>query len=204
MQFCIRSPCGQGYRFNLPFTTLCDVWQDMTGPGHKLRAVGALGLLPLLLAAGDDMCRLCAAPALSERAVSQREIPLTIEIITKLDFSRAALTGASGGAIELDPQGGGRRVNGGLIDLGGSALAGTAVVRGEPGRTVRIDLPASARMSSSNGGVIEIAGMRTSIGTNARLDSAGRLEFAFGGRLLIRGDVSGTFRARIPITAQYE
>jgi Domain of unknown function (DUF4402) len=165
--------------------------------------VGALGLLPLLLAAGDDVCRLCSAPAPSEQAAARSEIPLTIEITTKLDFSRAALSGAGGGAIELDPQGS-RRMDGGLVDLGGSALAGTAVVRGEPGRSVRIDMPTSARMSSSTGGVIEIAGMRTNIGTNARLDSAGRLEFAFGGRLLVKGNVSGTFRARIPITAQYE
>lgn len=166
--------------------------------------MGALGLLPLLLAAGDDVCRLCTASTSSEQNITRREIPLTIEITTKLDFSRAALSGAGGGAIELDPQSGGRRIDGGLVDLGGSALAGTAVVRGEPGRTVRIDMPASARMSSSTGGVIEIAGMRTNIGAQARLDSAGRLEFAFGGRLLVKGNVSGTFRARIPITAQYE
>jgi Domain of unknown function (DUF4402) len=166
--------------------------------------VGALGLLPLLMAAGDDVCRLCTASTPSEQNIARREAPLTIEITTKLDFSRAALSGAGGGAIELDPQGGGRRIDGGLVDLGGSALAGTAVVRGEPGRTVRIDMPASARMSSSTGGVIEIAGMRTNIGAQARLDSAGRLEFAFGGRLLVKGNVSGTFRARIPITAQYE
>lgn len=169
-----------------------------------LRALGALGLLPLLVAAGEDVCRLCSAPTPSEQGAVRREIPLTIEITTKLDFSRAALSGTGGGAIELDPQGGSRRVDGGLIDLGGSALAGTAVVRGEPGRTVRIDMPSSARMTSSNGGVIEIAGMRTNIGAHARLDSVGRLEFSFGGRLLVQGNVSGTFRARIPITAQYE
>ena len=169
-----------------------------------LRVVGALGLLPLLVAAGDDVCRLCSAPTPSEQGTIRREIPLTIEITTKLDFSRAALSGTGGGAIELDPHGGSRRVDGGLIDLGGSALAGTAVVRGEPGRTVRIDMPVTARMTSSNGGVIEIAGMRTNIGANARLDSVGRLEFAFGGRLLVKSNVVGSFRARIPITAQYE
>jgi Domain of unknown function (DUF4402) len=169
-----------------------------------LRAVGALGLLPLLIAAGDDACRLCSATPPSEQAVNRREIPVSIEITTKLDFSRAALSGGGDGAIELDPQGGGRRLNGGIVDLGGSALAGTAVVRGEPGRSVRIDMPNSARMTSSNGGVIEIAGLRTNLNGQSRLDSSGRLEFAFGGRLLVKGNVSGTFRARIPITAQYE
>lgn len=169
-----------------------------------LRAVGALGLLPLLIAASDDLCRLCSARSPTAQAANAHEVPVTIEITTKLDFSLAALAGASGGAIELDPNGGGRRVDGGLVDLGGSALAGTAIVRGEPGRSVRIDMPAGARMTSSNGGVIEIAGLRTSLNGPSRLDSAGRLEFSFGGRLLVTGNVSGTFRARIPITAQYE
>ena len=176
----------------------------MTGPGHVLRALGALGLLPLIAAASDDVCRLCTVPSDLEQSTSKHEIPVSIEITTKLDFSRAALSGASGGAIDVDPQGGARRVDGGLVDLGGSALAGTAVVRGEPGRTVRIDMPTSARMTSSNGGAIEITGLRTSNAGYSRLDSTGRLEFSFGGRLLVNGSASGTFRARIPITVQYE
>ena len=168
-----------------------------------LRAVGALGLLPLLVAAGDDACRLCAPDTAGSIEV-RRETPLSIEITTKLDFSRAALSGAGGGQIEIDPQNGNRSVDGGIRDLGGSALAGTAIVRGEPGRSVRIDMPASAQMTSSTGGAIEIAGLRTSLSANPRLDQSGRLEFSFGGRLIVRGNASGTFRARIPITAQYE
>ena len=169
-----------------------------------LRAVGALGLLPLLVAAGDDVCRLCKRADTSAQAEIAREIPLSLEISTKLDFSRAALSGSGGGAIDLDPQSGSRRVDGGMVDLGGSALAGTAIVRGEPGRAVRIDMPATARMTSSNGGVAEITGLRTTLSANPRLDQTGRLEFSFGGKLLVRGNTSGTFRARIPITAQYE
>ena len=176
----------------------------MTGPGHKLRAVGALGLLPLLLAAGDGACRLCKPNDVREQAVAEREIPLSIEITTKLDFSRAALSGSGGGVIDVDPQSGTRRVDGGMVDLGGSALAGTAVLRGEPGRNIRIDMPDTARMTSSTGGVVEVTGLRTSLTGNPRLDQTGRLEFSFGGRLIVRDNASGTFRARIPITAQYE
>lgn len=169
-----------------------------------MRALAALGLLPLLVAAGEDACRLCKPSEVAIQAEMAREIPLTLEISTKLDFSRAALSGAGGGAIDLDPQSGSRKVDGGMIDLGGSALAGTAIVRGQPGRAVRIDMPVSVRMTSSTGGVVEIAGLRTTLGANPRLDQGGRLEFSFGGKLLVRGNTSGTFRARIPITAQYE
>lgn len=177
----------------------------MTRPGRKLRALGALGLLPLLLAAGEGSCLLCAggdAPtALTE---TERSVPLSIEIITKLDFSRAALPASGGGQIELDPQSGNKRVGGGMVDLGGAALAGTAIVTGEPGRAVRIDMPTSARMTSAAGDVVEIIGLRTSLMGAPRLDSTGRLEFSFGGTLVVRRNVSGTFRTRIPITAQYQ
>lgn len=190
--------------FNPLFTTFRLKLHAMTGPGHKLRALMALGLLPLLLAAGDDACRLCKPGATGEQLTSVREIPLSIEITTKLDFSRAALSGSGGGEIDVDPQSGSRRVDGGMVDLGGSALAGAAIVKGEPGRPVRIDMPANARMTSSTGGVVEITGLRTSLTGNPRLDQTGRLEFSFGGRVVVRGNSAGTFRARIPITAQYE
>ena len=169
-----------------------------------LRALGALGLLPLLVAAGDDACRLCAPKDATQAAVETREIPVSINITTQLDFSRAALSGAGGGVIEMDPDNGGKRVDGGLIDLGGSAFAGSAVVRGEPGRAVRIDMPNVVRMTSSTGGVIEISGLRSNLARAPQLDATGRLSFSFGGRLVVRGSVSGTFRGRIPITAQYE
>jgi hypothetical protein len=178
--------------------------QAMTGPGHKLRAVGALGLLPLLLAAGDGACLLCAREASPGAPIVERSAPLSIEITTRLDFSRAALPASGGGQIDLDPQSGTKRVNGGIVDLGGAALAGTAIVRGEPGRAVRIDMPTSARMTSTAGGAVEITDLRSSLMGGSRLDSTGRLEFSFGGTLSVRGHVSGTFRARIPITAQYQ
>ena len=176
----------------------------MTGPGHKLRALVALGLLPLLLAAGEGPCLLCTAPDNKTPETAEQDIPLSIDITTKLDFSRAALSGQGGGHIEVDPSNGTRRVNGGILDLGGSVRAGTAVVRGQPGRSVRIDMPTTARMTSSQGGVVEIAGLRTSLIGNSRLDQQGRLDFSFGGTLIVRGNATGTFRARIPITVQYE
>lgn len=176
----------------------------MTGPGHKLRALAALGLLPLLLAAGEGSCLLCTAPDSKAQESVEQDVPLSIDITTKLDFSRAALSGAGGGQIEVDPDNGTRRVNGGIVDLGGSMLAGTAVVRGQPGRSVRIDMPTTARMTSSSGGVVEIAGLRTSLTGRSRLDQQGRLDFSFGGKLIVRGNATGTFRARIPITVQYE
>lgn len=130
--------------------------------------------------------------------------PLNIEIRSSLDFSRATATGANGGSIAIDPNSGALRISGDVLDLGGSPFAGSAVVNGEPGRTVRIDMPSTIRLSSATGGSVEIVNLRTNLSPAPRLDMYGRLEFAFGGDLLLKGNVSGQFRGRIPITAEYE
>lgn len=176
----------------------------MAGPSHKLRALAVSALLPMLLAAGEGPCLLCKVNDVSAEPFTAHDIPLSIEITTKLDFSRTALTQSGGGQIEVDPVNGRRQMNGGIVDLGGTAIAGTAVVRGTPGRMVRIDMPRFAHMTSSTGGMVEIADLRTSLIGTTRLNQQGRLDFSFGGKLVIRGNISGTFRARIPITAQYE
>lgn len=137
-------------------------------------------------------------------AQEANEIPLQVEIRTQLDFSKAASGGSGGGRISIDPTNGTRQMAGDIVDLGGSALAGSAVVTGEPGRSIRVDLPMSIRMSGSSGGAIEIRNLRTNLPPHAKLDGFGRLEFNFGGDLEIKGSVAGTFRGRIPITAEYE
>jgi hypothetical protein len=151
----------------------------------------------LLLAGAAD------APLIIDQDEASR-VPLRVEIRTQLDFSRAATAGSGGGQISIDPQSGSRRVDGDVVDLGGSALAGSAVVTGQPGRHVRIDIPLSIRMTGSSGGSIEITNLRTNLPPNPKLDHFGRLEFSFGGDLRINGSVAGTFRGRIPITAEYE
>ncbi len=149
-------------------------------------------------------CWLSLAGLGSVSVAQDAETPLNVEIRTMLDFSRAAAAGSGGGQISIDPNSGMRSFDGDIVDLGGSALAGSAVVTGEPGRAVRIEMPLSVRLSGSAGGTIEISNLRTNLRPGARLDPFGRLEFSFGGDLRISGSVAGTFRGRIPITAEYE
>ncbi len=171
----------------------------MRKPSVLLRALIALVALPLLAGASDNGCSLCGPET------AQREaIPLSLDITTNLSFSRAALTGKHGGQIRIDPVTGARQMGGGVVDLGGAALAGSAIIRGEPGRPVRVEMPMNVRMSSSTGGSIEISDIQTSLSASPRLDSFGQLSFQFGGRITVTGDFAGTFRGRIPITAEYE
>lgn len=129
---------------------------------------------------------------------------IQIEIVTDLNFSRAALIGKDGGEIKITAHSSGQTSAIGVVDLGGYAMAGQVRIYGEPGRSLRIDLPNMVRMTSSNGGVIEISDIRTNLSPSPRLDTLGQLNFAFGGRLLITGTASGAFRGRIPVTAEYE
>ena len=167
-------------------------------------AFACIGLLPNMAAANND-CRLCEAKPDSGNAVRKADIPVSIDITTRLNFTRVALTGnGNGGQVKVNPQSGGTIIQGSVIDMGGYSLAGTAIVRGEPGRFLRIDLPASIRMTSSTGGVMELIDIQTDLSPAPRLDANGQLSFSFGGALQVNGNISGKFRGRIPITAQYE
>lgn len=156
----------------------------------------------------DAQCRLCAvSPAsdtLSDASPDKRDIPLQIEITANLDFSRMALLGGNGGVVSIDPMSGARHISGGIANLGGMALHGEGRLTGEPGRNVRVSLPERIQLSAADGSTAELEKLETNLPALARLDQAGRLVFAFGGKLRVRGDASGQFRGRIAITADYE
>ena len=165
--------------------------------------VGRFFLLMIVLVATPSMapsqCRLCAAPT-APGVIAAR--PLNIEIETSLDLGRAADSGR-GGSIVLDERTGLRRVVG-LTDLGGVALTGRVRLTGEPFRHVRVSLPGSVRLLSPDGSGLDAVDLRTDLPPDPVLDANGRLGFAFGGRLVVKGRTSGDFRGRIPIVADYQ
>ncbi len=149
-----------------------------------------------------------AAPSESDSAPIHTTISapraIQIEIVTDLNFSRAAVIGQNGGEIKIAAHNSSQISTVGVVDLGGYAKAGQVRVYGEPGRSLRIDLPHMVQMTSATGGVIEISDIRTNLSPSPRLDNLGQISFAFGGRLTITGNASGAFRGRIPVTAEYE
>lgn len=153
-------------------------------------------MLPVQLSA---QCRLCGAVPTVWSAEAER--PLTIEVDTSLDFSRA--TGNNGGIIAVDGRTGARQVSG-LVDLGGIALKGSAVVTGTPGRHVRITLPSSVRLLAPDGSGADAVDLQTDLSPDPTLGPDGTLRFTFGGRLLVRPGTSGDLRGRIAIVADYQ
>lgn len=146
-------------------------------------------------------CRLCDAPT-TELAAESATGPVSLEVETSLDFDRLILLGAGEGTATLLPNGS-RSVSGVVSDLSGRAMVGSATVHGEAGRAVRIELPARIELYSLSGARITIEDIVSDLPAGARLNSAGALDFRFGGRLRISGDAEGDYRGDVPITVEY-
>jgi hypothetical protein len=158
----------------------------------------SLALLAAPLAAAPaEPCASCLGGAAREA------MPLRIEIVSDLEFSRMARTGQEAGKAAIDPQTGSRRVEGGLVGLGGFTIKGRARITGEPLRAVRIELPPTVTMTTAGGGRADLSDLVTDLPPFPVLDTSGRLEFSFGGALTVSEAGGGTFRARIPISVDY-
>jgi hypothetical protein len=146
-------------------------------------------------------CRLCeGTPQLPGEAAPAA--PIRLEVESSLSFDRLVLMGVGEGTAILKPDGT-RILSGSLGEFTGSAMVGTAVVRGEPGRAIRIDLPPRIELHSLTGSQILIDEISTDLPSLPRLDSSGRLSFRFGGRLRVNGEADGDYRGDLPITADY-
>jgi hypothetical protein len=168
-------------------------------------------LLPMLaFAAGalaapqkaSAQCRLCDTPSASAEA-GTRASPVALEVETSLDFDRLVLLGAGEGSATLLPDGS-RSVSGTIGAISGRAMVGSVVVRGEPGRWLRVELPSRIVMHSLSGGTIVIEAITSTLPSAPRLNSSGVLAFSFGGRLRISGDAEGDYRGDVPITVDYQ
>lgn len=160
--------------------------------------IAVLAVLPVP-AGAQEGCRLCY----SSPGATPGEAPLTIEIYADLSLGKLAMTGRGGGSVTVDPNSSGKRTQGEMIDLGGTAISGRGLVKGEPLRAVRFDLPERVPMAAPDGSEAELTGFTTNLPAHPVLDSNGRLEFTFGARLVVRGAKGGNYRGRIPITVDY-
>lgn len=155
-----------------------------------------------VVAAPDPVaCRLCAAPTSTLPGSEAPTRPVRLEVETSLDFDRLVLTGPDGGVAQLRPDG--SATSSGALEMSGRGIVGSAVIQGEPGRSVRIELPARIALDGLSGGQILIESLTTDLPTMPRLDSAGRLQFRFGGALRVLGDAEGTYRGDVEITVDY-
>lgn len=169
----------------------------------KLRLFLAFALTVASAPAAAAQCLLCAPDKADSAAARAAEVPLRVEVETRLDMGRIAV-GAMGGEVAVDPVSGARSLRGDVVDLGGFGLTGTVTVRGAPGAEVRVILPTSVDLEGGHGRTARVTGLATDLTAAPRLGPDGRLVFRFGGRLQIAGADDGDYRGRIPVTVEYQ
>jgi len=174
--------------------------------------MGAFKVQALMLAAlaatvatswpAAGQCRLCSAPVTTRDDNAPKQ-DVQIEVESSINFDRLILVGEGDGAAVIRPDGS-RAAEGAVSDVGPRAMVGTATVRGEPGRAVRVELPQRIELYSLSGGRISFDQVVSDLPSLPRLDSAGNLSFRFGGRIRITGDAGGDYRGDLPITVEYQ
>jgi uncharacterized protein DUF4402 len=167
--------------------------------GVVLAAIAVAAVTPRPVGA---QCRLCDQPTtVREDPTNSDDIRLEIE--TSLNFDRLILAGGGQGAAVIRPDGSSAS-EGAVVDVGPRAMVGTAIVHGQPGRMIRVDLPHRIELYSLSGGNISFEDVTSDLPSLPRLDSAGNLTFRFGGRVRISGDADGEYRGDLPITVEYQ
>lgn len=175
----------------------------MMGRGIALSLLGAL-LVGALAMPGPApaQCRLCPTPTTEAETESTAQA-VRIEVQTRLDFDQlVVMDNVAPGTARLLPDGT-ASVSGSISALSGRAMVGSVVIRGEPGRLVRIGLPSSIALYGITGGSIRLDSLVTDLPAQPRLDSRGSLKFRFGGALHVEGSVEGDYRGDVPITVDY-
>ena len=160
-------------------------------------AAAALASTPQALA----QCRLCDTPTASRNSEADSG-EIWLEVETGLDFDRLVVDGEGEGSAIIRPDGSSSAA-GSITEIGPRAMVGTVVLRGEPGRTVRVELPRRIILYSLSGGQVVFEDVLSDLPSLPRLDSNGVLTFRFGGRLRVSGDSEGDYRGDLPIIAEY-
>lgn len=175
----------------------------MTGRTYAFLSLAALlGGALVMPAAALAQCRLCQTPT-TGAANQVFGGPVRIEVQARLDFDQLVVMDAAlPGTARLLPDGT-ASTSGAIGAISGRAMVASVIVRGEPGRMVRIGLPGEIRLYGITGSSIRLDSLVTDLPPQARLDAQGSLQFRFGGALHIQGNVEGEYRGDVPITVDY-
>ena len=146
-------------------------------------------------------CRLCATPT-TTRDDSQINDRIALDVQTSLNFDQLVVDGQGTGSATIRPDGSTQNA-GAVTDVSPRAMVGTVLLHGQPGRTIRVELPSRIVLHSVSGGEISFDDVVSDLPSIPRLDDSGSLTFRFGGRLHVSGDSEGQYRGDLPITAEY-
>lgn len=177
----------------------------MTGRNFALPVALALfgATASAVPAAGQEVaapCRLCSPS--EGQAELKADVPMKLEVEGRLDFDQLILSGSGEGRAELGPDGS-RIASGSVTAISARAMVAEVMVRGEPGRQLRVELPRDIELHGLNGGSIRLESIKSDLPAMPRLDSNGRLSFRFGGIVRISGSADGEFRGDVRVNVEY-
>ena len=174
----------------------------MRGPVVPVLVFAAVAAAAAISSPANGQCRLCTTPSTSQADSSAAE-DVKLEIETTLDFDRLIIAGQGAGEAVLRPDGSALGT-GSVTSMAPRSRVATVIVRGEPGRTLRIEMPKRIDLFSLEGSRLTFDQLVTDADDLPRLDSAGNLTFHIGGRLRFTGDEDGDYRGDLPITVEYQ
>lgn len=146
-------------------------------------------------------CRLCSPDSAAARE-SRPATPLRLEVQTRLEFDKVVFGGIGEAMVLMSPSGA-ATMSGATAATGARAMPGTVLIRGEPGRAVRVDLPHQVLLYGEGNGAIRIDSIVTDLPSFPRIGDDGTLSFRFGGDLRISGDSDGAYRGSVDIIVEY-
>lgn len=180
----------------------------MSGPCSRLilrAALVAAGIVvPAALQAQESVavpCLLCSVTP-GEVTNAPPVVPLRLQVETRLDFDKVVFQGPGSALVALSPDGV-ARLSGAASAAGARAMPGSVIVRGEPGRAVRVDLPRQVILFGEGSGSLRIELLTTDLPPLPRIGADGTLIFRFGGDLQLSGDSDGAFHGMIDIVVDY-
>lgn len=170
-----------------------------------------LAFLPAEPVAAQGQCNFCETnpPPNGDgggRPKNGNNIQIDLAIESDINFGRLVMIGDGIGRVLMDLQTGTKTVVGNLDDLGGIAVQGRAIIRGQPAKTIRVDFPTNIIMRDPAGGQAELRDFISDLGPLPKLDAAGTLEFRFTGTLYtdVAVAIGGNLRGRVLIQVAYD
>ena len=133
---------------------------------------------------------------------SEKTTPIRLEVVTRLDFDKLIVADGGPGDATLRPDGE-RRASGSVSSVSMRAMVGEIVIRGEPGRLVRVELPRALDLIGANGGTLRLDSLVSDLPSMPQLDSSGELHIRFGGDVHVSPGVDGNFRGDVAIVVDY-
>ena len=126
--------------------------------GRRFALLSPIALLVgaiVMPGAAPAQCRLCDTPTTAPDQAAEG-MPIRLEVQARLDFDQVILVDSRSVGIARIAPDGSSSTSGSVGALGGRAMVGSVIIRGQPGRLVRIGFPEAILLHGLSGNSIRV------------------------------------------------